>query len=344
MLSRSTIKLFLWMLPLLLLTWACRAATDLAAPETSPPTPLSLTSISPTETTAFTSMNEVEASCQITLHDIIDTANDPGGIYEADKEWHLVTYQVTGDEISEPVFKAVPIDLKEEQEDSLTQQKVWDYFAALVPEEHRAMVSEFSVLTDGTNNILAAVSQTQEDPTKWTLEVDIADSADTSKLTFTLLHEYGHLLTLNADQVPPDLAVFNNPGDPTVFNHEVSLCPNYFTGEGCSNADSYINRFHLRFWSGIIGEWNAIDQIDNEKLYLEKMTEFQNKYQDQFVNEYAARNPVEDIAETWVYFLLTPKPDGNSIANQKVLSFYEYPELIEIRSQILERLCTIFPE
>jgi hypothetical protein len=67
-------------------------------------------------------------------------------------------------------------------------------------------------------------------------------------------------------------------------------------------------------------------------------------YQDQFVTDYAPTSPVEDIAESWTFFVLSPKPELNSIANEKILFFYEYPELVELRTQILKQICVEFPQ
>ena len=50
-------------------------------------------------------------------------------------------------------------------------------------------------------------------------------------------------------------------------------------------------------------------------------------------------SPAEDIAESWSYFVLKPRPTGNTIADQKVLYFYDFPELITLREQIARNLC-----
>lgn len=283
------------------------------------------------------------ASCPLVLNDIMNAATTPGGYEIADAETHLVVYKVTNESITDPYLGPVPADLKDEQDDFATQEKIWEYFAALIPQQHREMISEYLVLTDGEDNILAAVAQTHEDPTRWKLEVDITDSADFPNLTFTMMHEFGHLLTLNANQVQPSMEVFKNPSDDVIRNHEASICPNYFPGEGCSQSNSYINQFYQRFWTNIYTEWNEIDQIDNQAVYYKRLTEFYEKHEDQFVSDYAVTNPAEDIAETWTHFVFTPKPEGDTIADQKVLFFYEYPELVNLREEILSRLCTAYP-
>jgi hypothetical protein len=343
MLTRSTLKLFLWTLPLLLSTLACRTATSLL-PDTTSPSVSAPTLIPETATLPATSEAVQEASCPSALNAIMTAASMLGGSEKPQSESALVTYTVTGEQLSNPMLETVPVGLKTQQDDVATQQQIWNYFAALIPEEQRGMISYYSVLTDGKNNLLAAVAQTYHDPSQWVLEVDIADASDTANLTFTMIHEFGHLLTLNSNQVPPSMEVFDHPHDITVLQQQVAMCPNYFTGEGCSNGDSYINHYYQRFWSDIYDEWSQINQIKDERDYYEKMSRFYFNYEDRFVSEYATSNPAEDLAESWTYFVLGPKPSGNTIADQKVLFFYEHPELVVLRAQILNRLCTIFPQ
>ena len=109
------------------------------------------------------------------------------------------------------------------------------------------MVSEYEVFTDGPSNVLAAVEQSDNDPDKWMIEIDVEDLQDKDELAFTFVHEDGHLLTLNSEQVPPDVKVFNDPNNDALYNREAAACPTYFTDEGCSKPNSYINTFYGRF-------------------------------------------------------------------------------------------------
>lgn len=344
MLTRSTFRLFLWTLFFLLSSLACRAATSLLLPDTAS-SPQSAPTLLPETAPLPATLEAVqEASCPSTLSDIMTAATTHGATEELQPESQLVLYRVTGEQLSDPMFETIPVGLKAQQDDLATQQQIWNYFAALIPRDQRGMISHYSVLTDGKNNLLAAVAQTYQDPSQWVLEVDIADASDTANLTFTMIHEFGHLLTLNSGQVPPSVAVFENPHDQNIYSQELNACPNYFTGEGCSHPNSYINHFYQRFWSDIYDEWNEINKIQDERDYYEKMSQFYFNYEDRFVSEYATANPVEDIAESWTYFVLAPKPTGSTIADQKVLFFYEHPELVVLRAQILNRLCTVFPQ
>jgi hypothetical protein len=328
---RVLAPLFLTTLTLVLSSLACNTLTSLVQPEpAASPSP---------------SIQALQgASCPAVSNSIVAAAATVESYQLPDQETRLVTYPIQGSALGTPLYETVPTELYEEQADTSTQQWVWTYFATLIPEQDREFLTEFSVLTDGKDNLLAAVAQSQNDPSSWRLEVDIADAQDHANLTFTLIHEFGHLLTLNEQQVSPSMAVFNSQDDPAVRSHEAAMCPNFFAHEGCSKRDSYLNQFYQRFWTDKYEEWFQVESIGDDYLYYTRLNEFYEKYQDQFVTEYAATNPVEDLAETWAYFILTPMPHGNSIADQKVLFLYEYPELVELRQEIINNLCSAFPQ
>lgn len=327
---RNLVPLFLITLTLLFFALACSAAD--------------LTETAPTTSPSTSAQAIEQASCPEVTSAIASAATITEGLQLPDEETRLVTYSVDGNELGTPLYETVTPELQAKQTDTATQQAIWDYFATLIPEQNREFLTEFSVLTDGTDNLLAAVAQSQNDPADWRLEVDIADAQDREGLTFTLIHEFGHLLTLNEEQVSPSMAVFNNQNDLAVLQHEAAMCTSFFAHEGCSKRDSYLNQFYQRFWSDKYEEWFQVESITDEYLYYTRLNEFYEKYQDQFVTEYAVTNPVEDIAETWTYFVLMSKPHGSTIAEQKVLFFYEYPELVELRQAIVNNLCNAYPQ
>jgi len=253
----------------------------------------------------------------------------------------LVTYTISGDELLYPeIYPNVPSRWRKLQEDTEAHANLWRYFTVLIPASERTYLNEFIVYTDGKDEELAAVSQSVTDPARWDLWVDISDAEHPQDLTFTLIHEFGHLLTLNAAQIEPSLRVFNNPDDPDIFYEESLSCPNYFAYEGCANADSYINLFIEEFWYDIFDEWEDIDLEEDEDRYYDRLDEFYYNYEDQFITDYAPTSPEEDIAESFSYFILTERPRGNSIAEQKILFFYQFPELVRLREQIAIGLCS----
>ena len=263
---------------------------------------------------------------------------------EEDEYTYLVTYLISGDEIVDPYFESVPTDLQDERDNTELHRQLWEYYKSLIPGEYRGTLAEFSIMTDGEENILAAVAQTYDDPNLWGLEVDIADTSDYYYLTFTLVHEFAHLLTLAPDQVPPSLAIFNNPEDNDIYLDEASACSTFFPGEGCSNPDSYLNAFYQAFWTDIYDEWNEINLIEDEDEYYDALDDFYLKYEDQFLTDYSVTHPAEDIAEAFGFFIFAEKPAGDTIAEQKILFFHQYPELVQLREQIVANTCAIFPE
>ena len=51
------------------------------------------------------------------------------------------------------------------------------------------------------------------------------------------------------------------------------------------------------------------------------------------------KGEIPQVAETFAYFVYSPKPTGNTIKDQKILFFYNYPEFVQARDQILNNTC-----
>ena len=174
----------------------------------------------------------------------------------------------------------------------------------------------------------AAVAPLEGDPTLWLLSVDPADTSDAVELDYTLIHEFAHLLTLNNAQVPGI-----DEGDFFALEQAEQSCSTYFPGEGCANDDSYINLFVQRFWTDLLAEFGDLEQL-GEDAYWDAVDQITQRYGDHFVTEYAMTNPAEDMAETFSVFVLQDRPAGSTVAEQKVLFLYEFPELVTLRDEI----------
>ena len=254
-----------------------------------------------------------------------------------DDEYVLVTYAVNGDEISSPDYANVSSELESYQNDTDTQETIWEYYAAMIPADARELLVGYKVVSDGQGGSLAMVEQSPNDPTEWMLNVDIADTKDLRDLTYTLIHEYGHLLTLNEDQLDINEEIFYNQDDEDLYAAAAESCATYFPGEGCAKNSSYIYLFYDEFWSPIFDEWDETQYIEDDDAYYEALDNFYYKYEDQFVTDYAATNVGEDIAESWTFFVISEKPAGNTIAEEKILFFYQFPELVQLREEIVAR-------
>lgn len=237
----------------------------------------------------------------------------------------IIRYAIRNNELIDPELGAVTDELVEYQNDSQTHEQLWVYFANLIPADERRFISHFGFFTDGQGEVLAYVEPNIDNPNQWVLYVDIQDAQDTEELTYTLIHEYAHIMSLNSTQVPFDAEAYY---DENLYEEAESSCPTYFTGEGCSRPNSYINAFFEAFWADIYEE--SLEYGDDVESFYEE-------YEDQFVTDYAATNPAEDIAESFTFFVMQSKPEGDTIAEEKILFFYDYPELLQLRAEIAGR-------
>ncbi|MGG0668653.1 hypothetical protein [Sporosarcina koreensis] len=142
-----------------------------------------------------------------------------------------------------------------------------------------------------------------------------------SNMVSTLIHEYGHMLTWNeADVVISDTC----PAD------QFHIKPFW----QCYNADSYMNLYYQAFLKEYEEQW-----LHTDNRTVEERIAFYEKNKDSFVTTYATVNPLEDIAESFSYFMLTPYNDNpQTVPERKVNFFYQFPELVEYRAFVLKEL------
>jgi len=87
------------------------------------------------------------------------------------------------------------------------------------------------------------------------------------------------------------------------------------TPDGCSAPDSYINQFYQQFWTDLLDEWlKTMDRpvVNTPEEFRDHVQGFYDKHSMRFVNDCAATSIDEDFAETFIYFVLEPKPQGHS--------------------------------
>jgi len=330
-------------LSLLTVSLACSTAQTLVDGTPTPaPTATAMQTQPPTSTPTLTAIPTLDwTPIPCTGDDCIDAClsrveelmqvspfqNEESGFYDTSAMFDLAAYPVDGEELGEMEDLWVPKDYRAFKEDQAAHLRIWNYFISVIPADVRKRVDRLIIFTDGPLNKLAYVKPTNDDSQNWTIAFDIADADYPPYLTETLVHEVGHLITLDAEQV-----AFgdNNP----------LTCDNFLLYEGCSSEDSYINQFYQRYWPDITKEWSLIDNAKDGGEYYVMIQNFYRRHSYEFVSTYAVTNPAEDIAESWMTFVLNPQPDDNNIADEKVLFFYDYPELVKYRQQIIDGICS----
>lgn len=228
---------------------------------------------------------------------------------------YVALYEISGDQIIKINDGA---DGANWMQDDFKHQEIWNRVTQLIEAGDRPWIKQLMII-DGGGELYGFVQQLDDNLNEWVmgLAIDAAypnqnDFDKDGEMTYTIIHEFAHVLTLNNEQLNP-----NSNG-----------CSTYNPGEGCSHQNSYINQFFGNYWTSIFGEHSQIDESDYDAL-----DDFYQKYQDYFVTDYAATNPVEDIAESFTQFVtLNNAPSGNTVANQKVKFMYDYSELVTLRN------------
>ena len=232
-------------------------------------------------------------------------------------EGQLTLYQILGADLSKIKDFNVGSDLLAFQQDYQKHFDMWNFVTRLIPENQRSRLVEFEVFHGG-GDLLGYVEPINEgDLSQWkfALAIDAAEKIEEidfqNLFTYVTIHEFGHVLTLNENQI----------------NADANSCNGFETQEGCARSDSYLNQLFKIGWADIYNEFENLEEDEGEDFY--------EKYKDRFVSDYAATNPGEDIAEVFAFFITEPnRPNGNTIADQKMKMMYEQDELVELREQI----------
>lgn len=247
-------------------------------------------------------------------------SNDqPSGDHEHgnDGEAALTNYRISGDDIDKIRDYDVAAKYLPYQQDYAKHLAIWQFVTRLLPYELRSRLIEFEVF-HGEGDLLGYVAPINgNDLSRWkfALAIDAANNLEEIDFkdffTYVVIHEYGHVLTLNEAEIKTN---YNN-------------CNTFEIGEGCPNTTAYINQNFQIGWKDIYDEFLQLKE--------EEIGDFYEKYQDRFSSDYAATNPGEDVAEVFAFFITSETPPkGNSIADQKIKAMYNRPYLVEIRNKI----------
>lgn len=191
--------------------------------------------------------------------------------------------------------------------------EVWDaYFRMTEGQLAGDVVAEFIVGDAPKSDTLAYVI-TLDDPDEWALAANLATSEDPELLIATLIHEYAHILTLRTDEMDPF----------------TGSCPTVDLDEGCAAEDSIIAAFEEQFW-----EPYGIDAPEPWNVDADVAWEFYLDHEEDFVSDYAATNVAEDLAESFMTYVIEDEATGDSLAAQKLRFFDDYPEYVELREHI----------
>ena len=194
-------------------------------------------------------------------------------------------------------------------------RSLWQLVCDILPKDARQRIVQFDLFTDGASNGLAYTAPIQNadgttDNSRFSIAIDYYDAyhedgtkGDWSKLIYTIIHEYGHALLEDNTQI--DLTVGQDVHDPAGFI------------EG-----SFRKEFYDEFWADL-GDSAVNDYAENPTHYASR---------------YGANYFHEDMADTFALFVLGSKPQGDTVAEEKLLFFWAEPEMVSLRSAIRANL------
>ncbi|WP_411347174.1 hypothetical protein [Paenibacillus sp. WLX2291] len=205
---------------------------------------------------------------------------------------------------------------------SVQMTNIWDLFAEIAGSDVNKIV-QFRVYNN-LNEPFSAYVQPTDDPNKWILGINLIGLSDADWMKDTMVHEYGHILTLSAYKP---------------LQSSTSPCKTVKMDlYSCASPTSDYYKYYKQFWQKY-GKDAPANEGSNEQ-------EVANFYRNKggvktFVTSYAATNVAEDMAETWMTFVINPLPTGTpqTTVDKKLQFFADNPKLtarrLEIR-QVLE--------
>ena len=265
----------------------------------------------------------------------------------------IASYHIEKDSTLTFVYEDSDISSKLEIfRDQSLHQDLWEIYTSITPPEILSEVVYFVVYTDDYGDEVASVNRDMDNPLKFYLSVDPVDvgpsgiKMDKQLYVSTLIHENAHILSLNENQGDNKSLSEDDASTPETYkqqmkNGEYSCAPNYYNDlAGCMKENSYLNAFYQEFWAEIYHDFKWALEFDDYETFSEHNTEFYFKYQKYWLTEYSSENPDEDFAESFMAFVLKEKPSAPTFAEQKILFFYQYPELVEMRDFIRISIAT----
>jgi len=266
-----------------------------------------------------------------------------GGI---DEVIRLTSYAVNTDNTIEnpKITDDIPSKL-EKFSDVTLHNKLVNSYNSVTTNDILNEIAWFYITTDDYGGLEAASVFRPHEERYFHVNIDVVDAFpdghnfDKQFMIATFIHENGHIISLKSDQGDGNTVSSYDVDFITKEKKNREKCePQFYTYDaGCMYENSYLNQFYHEYWDNIYDEWS---QKTNYGLDEEGIYDFYQKYKLYFVTDYAAKNPEEDFAESFMMFVLKDKISPSSIAEQKISFFYKFEELVDIRNFIRTAIAT----
>jgi hypothetical protein len=204
-------------------------------------------------------------------------------------------------------------------------QKYADQLRMVFPSKYRDYIDQFVVFSDHPDDIAAFVAVTSDGrDTTWMYGVDVEEiSADPTKAASIelMVHEFAHVFTL--DQFITSSKQTNN-------------CHEYFDEIGCYTTGTYLSEFVQEFWNDAL--LDEVIQATKSRNANRALFQIYERYESDFVTDYAATSPEEDFAETFAWYVLDEEVERGSVAAQKIRFMDSFAQIRDYKEEILSNI------
>jgi len=181
----------------------------------------------------------------------------------------------------------------------------FDRLLTVLPDKYDDHIDELVIYTNGKDEVGAYVETKTPYTKDWRYAVrqsEIIEVPESRASTELMVHEFAHIFSL--DQVFQTGEYSRN-------------CHPYFADGICYGTDSYIGQFVAEFWTTQM--LDELQVVQAESGFYQ--TDFYDRYESEFVSEYAATDPAEDFAESFTWHVYGEMAPRGSIADEKIEFF-----------------------
>lgn len=220
------------------------------------------------------------------------------------------------------IDKIENVDFK--QNDRLKVEKIISILNKILPMNYLRKITEIEVIDDvKIESPMYVLYSNNNDGMKLGINLPILENEyyqNDKFLSDTIIHEFAHIFSMDKSQLVSGDVIYKS-------DYIWELLVGY-------KDDSYLKKFYNTFWKDVPEDWTTTKYKSQKE-----MVDFYLLNDEVFSNGYASTNVHEDFAESFKYFI-TEKIDFNSnyVLEKKVKFFYQFPELVLLRLQILKNL------
>jgi hypothetical protein len=117
---------------------------------------------------------------------------------------------------------------------------------------------------------------------------------------------------------------------------QTNNCHEYFDEIGCYTTGSYLSEFVQEFWNDAL--LDEVIQATESRNSNRALFQLYERYESDFVTDYAATSPEEDFAETFSWYVLDEEVERGSVAAQKIRFMDSFAQIRDYKEEILSNI------